>query len=62
MNFTNFSLRQMVEVATMVISAQFVQTKFNMGTSHLDNHHQSFQLLISRSVQCVLAQLSPVVD
>jgi len=31
------------------------QTKFNMGTLDLDNHHQSFWQLIDRSIQHVLA-------
>jgi len=39
-----------------------VQTKLNMTTLCLDNHCQSFCQLISRSVQCVLASLSPGVN
>jgi len=37
-------------------------TKFNMTTLCLDKNCQSFWQLINRSVQCVLASLSPGVD
>jgi len=35
-----------------------VQTKFNMGTLDLYNHHQSFWQLIDRSIYCNMSWLS----
>ena len=44
------------------LNTWLVQTKFNITTICLDNHHQSFWQLISRLIQFVLALLSPGVD
>ena len=59
-NFTQFTLTY--SETTVIFPQELVQTKLRVGTLCLDDQHQSFWQLIDRSIQCVLASLSPTVD
>jgi len=55
-DFTRFLIRIISESnSNDHLHTEFVQTKFNMGTLCLHNHHQSFWQLIDHSVQCFMA-------